>query len=103
MDLATLVGLIFGIVCIISSFLLEGGRANALLSYTAAMIVLGGTIGATSVSFTVADLKKVPALFAIAFKDQTYDSSQMIQNMSTLPPRRARGRLKPGKQPGSAR
>jgi len=81
MDLATLVGLIFGVVCIISSFLLEGGKINALMSYTAAMIVLGGTIGATSVSFTVADLKRAPGLFAIAFKDQTYDSPKMIQNI----------------------
>jgi chemotaxis protein MotA len=81
MDLATLVGLILGVGFVISSFLLEGGKITGLLSYTAAMIVLGGTIGATCVSFTVADLKKAPALFATAFKDQTYDSAKLIQNI----------------------
>jgi chemotaxis protein MotA len=81
MDLATLVGLIFGIVCLITSFLFEVGKINALLSYTAAMVVLGGTIGATTVSFTVADLKNIPNLFAVAFKDQTYDSPKLIQNI----------------------
>lgn len=81
MDLATLVGLIFGFTCLIAAFLLEGGKIAGLLSYTAAMIVLGGTIGATSVSFTIADLKMIPALFAIAFKDQVYDSAKLIQNI----------------------
>jgi chemotaxis protein MotA len=81
MDLATLVGLIFGFVCLIAAFILEGGAAGALLSYTAAMIVLGGTIGATVISFTVEDLKKVPALLTIAFKDQSFDSSKLIQNI----------------------
>ena len=81
MDLATLVGLIFGFTCLIASFLFEGGKVGALLSYTAAMIVLGGTIGATVISFTVADLKKVPAILAIAFKEQTYDSAKLVQNI----------------------
>jgi chemotaxis protein MotA len=81
MDLATLVGLIFGVVCIVSSFLLEGGKIAGLLSYTAAMVVFGGTIGATCVSFTIEDLKKAPSLFAIAFKDQTYDSAKLIRNI----------------------
>jgi chemotaxis protein MotA len=81
MDLATLVGLVLGFVCLLGAFILEGGKAGALLSYTAAMIVLGGTVGATVISFTVADLKKVPTLFAIAFKDQTYDSAALIQNI----------------------
>ncbi len=81
MDLATLVGLILGFVSLIAAFMIEGGRASALLSVTAGMIVFGGTIGATVISFTIADLKKVPALLAIAFKDQVYDRSSLIQDI----------------------
>jgi chemotaxis protein MotA len=51
MDIATLLGLILGFGAIIAGQLLEGGHLNALLQPTAAVIVLGGTCGATLVSF----------------------------------------------------
>lgn len=81
MDLATLLGLILGFGCMIVAFLLDGGHLSGLLSPTAALIVLGGTIGATVISFTIADLKKVPALMAIAFKDRAYNNTTLIQNV----------------------
>jgi chemotaxis protein MotA len=80
-DLATLLGLILGFGCMIVAFLLDGGHLSGLLSPTAALIVLGGTIGATVISFTIADLKKVPALMAIAFKDRAYNNTTLIQNV----------------------
>lgn len=51
MDIATILGLIFGFGAVIGGQLLEGGHLNALLQPTAAVIVLGGTCGATLVSF----------------------------------------------------
>ena len=69
MDIATLVGLIMGFGAVIGGQLLEGGHLSALLQPTAAVIVLGGTIGATLVSFPVQDLVEMQIFFR-EFKDQ---------------------------------
>lgn len=66
MDLATIIGLIMGFGAIVGGQVLEGGHISALIQPTAAIIVLGGTFGATFVSFplkhimqALKDIKKV--------------------------------------------
>lgn len=73
MDLATLIGLLIGLGGLIGGFLLEGGHAGMLLVGTAAMIVFGGTFGATIISYTLEDLKKVPYFLKLVFINQTID------------------------------
>jgi len=51
MDIATLLGLIIGFGAVIGGQVLEGGHISALIQPTAALIVAGGTSGATLVSF----------------------------------------------------
>jgi len=51
MDIATIIGLILGFGAVVGGQVLEGGHISAILQPTAALIVLGGTIGATFVSF----------------------------------------------------
>ncbi len=79
MDLSTLLGLIIGFACVISAFLIEGGKIGALFSLSALLIVLGGTAGATTISFGLDNLKNIPALIAIAFKNQKYDLNELIR------------------------
>jgi len=62
MDLATIVGLILAVGAVLGGALLEGLHMGALVQPTAAMIVLGGTFGATFVSFPLPIVLK-------AFKD----------------------------------
>jgi chemotaxis protein MotA len=81
MDFATLGGLILGLSSLLLAFILEGGKAGALYSYTALMIVLGGTIGATAISFSTQDLKRAPGLIAMAFKSRTYDNMELIERL----------------------
>ncbi|MGN1029003.1 hypothetical protein [Clostridium sp. SGI.024] len=50
MDIITIVSIIFAFICMILGFTLEGGAINALLQHTAAIIVIGGTIGAVGIS-----------------------------------------------------
>ncbi|MCL5116440.1 MAG: motility protein A, partial [Firmicutes bacterium] len=59
LDFSAFGGIIFGVVALVGGFVLEGGRAGALLQGTAAMIVFGGTIGATAVGFALEELKQV--------------------------------------------
>jgi chemotaxis protein MotA len=51
MDLATIIGLILGFGAIIGGQILEGGHVSAIMQPTAAIIIGGGTLGATFVAF----------------------------------------------------
>lgn len=56
MDIATIIGLVLGFGAVIGGQVLEGGHLSAILQPTAALIVLGGTCGATFVSFPLGSL-----------------------------------------------
>jgi len=81
MDLATLIGLIIGFTGLIGGFLLEGGHAGMLLVGTAAMIVFGGTFGATIISYPLEDLKKVPYFTKLVFINQTIDYLGVVERL----------------------
>jgi chemotaxis protein MotA len=55
MDLTTIGGVILAIACILGGQALEGGHASSLMQATAAIIVVGGTFGATAVAFPMSD------------------------------------------------
>ncbi len=76
MDIATIIGLIMGFGAVIGGQILEGGHISAIMQPTAAVIVLGGSFGASFVSFpigtilqAVRDVKKV--LFTAALNNET--------------------------------
>lgn len=54
MDILTLLGLIIGFGAIIGGNILEGGHTSSLMQLTAALIVLGGTVGAVLVQTQLA-------------------------------------------------
>lgn len=81
MDFMTIVGLVGGIGALLLSVVLEGGRITSLVSPTAFLIVIGGTVGATAVCYTLEELRAVPALLKIAFKEQEYDSVEFIYSL----------------------
>lgn len=56
MDIATIIGLVLGFGAVIGGQILEGGHISAILQPTAALIVLGGTCGATFVSFPLKNI-----------------------------------------------
>ena len=55
MDLAPIIGIILGIAAIIVGQALEGGHIQSIIQPTAALIVLGGTLGATTLSYSLSD------------------------------------------------
>jgi len=73
MDLATLIGLLIGMGGLIGGFLLEGGHIGMLVVETAFIIVIGGTIGATMICFTMEELKKIGYFFKEVFVDTKVD------------------------------
>ncbi|MET1250305.1 flagellar motor protein [Sporolactobacillus sp. STCC-11] len=67
MDVATVIGLLVGLLSLIFGFLMEGGELIALLKITAFLIVFGGTFGAVIVSFPGKILAKAPFILKYAF------------------------------------
>ena len=65
MDFTLIIGIIIGLGTIIFGFTLEGGSVASLMLESPALIVLGGTIGATIASYTLSDIFK--ALKAVAY------------------------------------
>ena len=55
-DLATILGIVVAVVGIIGGLLMEGGKIRDVAQVTAAMIVMGGTMGAVMVSTPIAVL-----------------------------------------------
>src|SRR5437879_1020354 len=61
MDLGTLLGIVFALAGILIGLAMEGGSILQILQPTAAMIVFGGTLGATMISFPMSVFKQAVA------------------------------------------
>jgi chemotaxis protein MotA len=81
MDLTTLIGLVLGLASLLVAFMLEGGGLGALVVPTAAMIVFGGTFGATAISFTPEELKKMPYFFKRIFTESKVDYVSILDSL----------------------
>lgn len=67
MELATVVGLVVAVGACLGSVVLEGGHLGALVNIPAAVIVFGGTFGATIVSYRLRDILQLPIILKQAF------------------------------------
>ncbi|MDR1616931.1 MAG: flagellar motor protein [Syntrophomonadaceae bacterium] len=84
MDITSIVGLILGFGLLLLGFLEEGGSLSMLVVPSAFIIVFGGTIGATVVSFTLADLKKTPAILKSVFTDKKIDYANVLESLVAI-------------------
>lgn len=78
MDLSSVIGIVLGFGMLLLAYVEEGGSLGALAAPTAAMIVFGGTIGATMTSFSMEEIKQIPKLFKIIFKEKKYEVNELI-------------------------
>lgn len=81
MDLTSLIGIFFGIVCILIGQALEGGNIGQLLQITAAFIVFGGTIGAVILSFSSVELKNAFVLLKDVFMGEKVDFDEITSEI----------------------
>jgi chemotaxis protein MotA len=82
MQLTTIIGLIVGIGGIIIGNSLEGGHLSSLFQFTAALIVFGGTFGATIVSNRIEDLRLALRYFKLVFSGQeTEERARVAQEI----------------------
>ncbi len=82
MDAATLLGLALAWGALLVALFMEGGRMHDLFNPSALVIVLGGTLGATTMAFSIKQMLSLPTIIRQAFMDkETEDLSQIIGTM----------------------
>ncbi|MDD2308034.1 MAG: flagellar motor protein [Desulfuromonadaceae bacterium] len=81
MDLATIIGLVMGFGAIFGGAAIEGVHISALIQPTAALIVLGGTFGATFVSFPLPAIINALKSIKIAFLPAKVDHEQVVKDI----------------------
>ncbi|MDK2822104.1 MAG: chemotaxis protein MotA [Clostridia bacterium] len=77
MDLATIIGIIFGMVLLIGSILIEG-NLSAFWSISSLMIVLGGTLAATLINFPLSQVIGTMKVLRIAFRNHSTEPQEII-------------------------
>jgi chemotaxis protein MotA len=84
MDLATLIGLVFGTIVILLA-IISGGDIGIFINIPGLLVVLGGTIAATLIKFSLAD-----CLYAFklglkqAFVDESANPRELIERIKDL-------------------
>ena len=78
-DLTSVIGVPLGVGFVLLGQLLEGGSVHSMLQLTAAVIVFGGTIGATLVSFSLKDIRRAGE----SLRDVFYDLETPVEDLIT--------------------
>lgn len=83
MDRASFIGLFLGLLALVGGNLLEGGKIGSILQPTAALIVFGGTLGATLLSFPFRDIQKAVVSLRHVFFEKRSDAEAeaLIRNL----------------------
>jgi len=75
------IGVIMGIGAILLGNFLEGGHIESLIQATAAMIVAGGTLGATLISSTTQEFKAAMKSLSIVFMGKNPNYDELIKEL----------------------
>ena len=81
MDITSVAGIVLALVMILGGQALEGGHLGSILQLTAALIVFGGTIGATMVAYPRKDFMKGLRLLKLAFTERTADVPALTRQL----------------------
>jgi chemotaxis protein MotA len=81
MDIAAFLGLIIGVGAIIVGNIVKGGTTAYLIQLAAALIVFGGTLGATLMSFSMKDMFNAVKSLRLVFGGKSNESSAIIEDI----------------------
>ncbi|MHB9130801.1 MAG: flagellar motor protein [Armatimonadota bacterium] len=84
MDLSTIIGLLLGVGGVLAGFLMEGGNPMSLMEPSAAVIVFGGSFGATMLSFALKHSVSFPVLVKQTFFSKQTDPVELVQTIVAL-------------------
>ncbi|MCX7794611.1 MAG: flagellar motor protein [Thermodesulfovibrionales bacterium] len=81
MSRSSIIGLLMGCIAIIGGNMMEGGRIESIIQPTAAVIVFGGTFGATLLSFPMKDIIKAIKALKEVFGKESIDHEEYIKEL----------------------
>lgn len=85
MDKTSVVGLILGFIAVGVGMFFKGVTPAALINPAALLIILLGTVAAVTIAFPTSEIKRVPKLFGILFKERKMmDPIELIKTFSGL-------------------
>lgn len=84
MDPATVLGLIFAWGALLLSLILEGGAPGDLVLLSPAVLVLGGTLGATCITVSIREILKLPRYVRIGLSGATSDPAPYVHAIVEL-------------------
>lgn len=77
-------GIIFATLAMIVGFISEGGHISSLIAPSAALIVIGGTVGATIVGYSTDEILSIPKLLVTAINKEIPAYHQAIEEIIKL-------------------
>jgi chemotaxis protein MotA len=80
-DIATVLGLVIAIGCILLGNALEGGHMSSIVQPTAAMIVFGGTIGAVLVTFPMPIFLRAMKALGLLIGNRASDPEALVKEI----------------------
>ncbi len=83
MDKSSFIGIFLGIIAVGVGMFLKGVSPVVLLNPAAFLIILLGTVAAVTIAFPGSELKKLPKLFGILFKNQVRMTPQEVIKIFT--------------------
>ena len=79
MDLATIIGLVLAWGAFFGSIIMEGGELKAMINPSAMVLVFGGTLGASMISFPLSSVIGLPGIVKNAFMGKHEDPAKVIK------------------------
>ncbi|MFW6007217.1 MAG: motility protein A [Halanaerobiales bacterium] len=83
MDFSTVLGVVAGTLLVGGAIITQEGY-QIFFSLESLMIVVGGTVAGTMISYSFGELKKIPSLIKISLQNQNMDSSEIIDLLVDL-------------------
>ena len=77
MDIGTIIGILSGF-SLVAVAMIQGGGISWFLDGPSAMVVLGGTLGATLISYPLGDILSVFTVAKNAFRKKKFDTAKVI-------------------------
>ena len=81
MDFATIIGLIAGTIAVLSAIIIGGESITTFIKADALLIVLGGAVGATLITFSLQDVMNVVPVLKNAFLVSQRAPTEVIQQI----------------------
>jgi chemotaxis protein MotA len=81
MDLASVIGTLLALVAVVGGQILEGGTLGQITQLTALLIVVGGTLGATLLSFPGADIRRAIGFFPQVYFRSDPDLTPLVEDI----------------------